>query len=98
MKKIFLALTVLVLIVGLIAAGITAYGRVMTEVGISMMVGVTAVAISLFFGTLAGSVAGFYRGKVDNLIMRAMDILLAFPGLLLALGPGFCSELVLLRW
>lgn len=67
---------------------------------ISMMVGVTAVTISLFFGTLAGSVAGFYRGRVDNLIMRAMDILLAFPSILLAivivafLGPSLRNAMI----
>ncbi|WP_373498234.1 ABC transporter permease [Desulfococcus sp.] len=67
---------------------------------ISMMVGVTAVSIALFFGTLAGSVAGFYGGKVDNLIMRTMDILLAFPSILLAivivafLGPSLRNAMI----
>lgn len=67
---------------------------------ISMMVGVTAVSISLFFGTLAGAVAGFYGGRTDNLIMRAMDILLAFPSILLAivivafLGPSLRNAMI----
>ena len=67
---------------------------------ISMMVGVTAVSISLFFGTLAGAVAGFYGGKIDNIIMRLMDILLAFPSILLAivivafLGPSLRNAMI----
>lgn len=67
---------------------------------ISMLVGVTAVSISLFFGTLAGAVAGFYGGKIDNIIMRLMDILLAFPSILLAivivafLGPSLRNAMI----
>ncbi|QTA83914.1 Peptide ABC transporter, permease protein [Desulfonema limicola] len=67
---------------------------------ISMIVGLTAVYISLFFGTIAGAIAGFYRGKIDNLIMRLMDILLAFPSILLAivivafLGPSLRNAMI----
>ncbi len=67
---------------------------------ISMMVGVTAVSISLFFGVLAGAAAGFYGGKIDNLVMRLMDILLAFPSILLAivivafLGPSLRNAMI----
>ncbi len=67
---------------------------------ISMMVGVVAVAISLFFGTLAGAIAGFYGGKIDNIIMRLMDLLLAFPAILLAivivafLGPNLRNAMI----
>jgi len=67
---------------------------------ISMIVGVVAVAIALFFGTLAGAVAGFYGGRIDNLIMRLMDILLAFPPILLAIvivafmGPSLRNAMV----
>jgi len=67
---------------------------------ISMIVGVVAVAISLFFGTLAGAVAGFYGGRTDNVIMRMMDILLAFPPILLAivivafLGPSLRNAMI----
>ncbi|MFP4346878.1 MAG: nickel transporter permease [Thermodesulfobacteriota bacterium] len=67
---------------------------------ISMLVGVVAVTISLFFGTLAGAVAGFYGGIVDNIIMRLMDILLAFPSILLAivivafLGPSLENAMI----
>lgn len=67
---------------------------------ISMIVGVVAVAISLFFGTLAGAIAGFYGGRIDNLIMRLMDILLAFPPILLAIvivafmGPSLRNAMI----
>lgn len=61
---------------------------------VSLSVGVIAVSISLLLGGTLGAVAGFYGGKVDNVIMRFVDILLAVPSLLLsitivsALGPS----------
>lgn len=67
---------------------------------ISMLVGVVAVSISLFFGTLAGAVAGFYGGVTDTIIMRFMDLLLAFPSILLAivivafLGPSLENAMI----
>jgi len=74
--------------------------RIIHGARISMIVGVVAVAISLFFGTIAGAIAGFYRGKTDNIIMRLMDILLAFPPILLAivivafLGPSLRNAMI----
>jgi peptide/nickel transport system permease protein len=53
-----------------------------------------SVAVAAACGTLAGTMAGFYGGSIDQLVMRVADILLAFPSLLLALtivtisGPG----------
>jgi peptide/nickel transport system permease protein len=61
---------------------------------ISLLVGVTTVAISLSIGLFIGALAGYFGGWLDLLLMRAVDILLAFPGILLAiaftalLGPG----------
>jgi peptide/nickel transport system permease protein len=61
---------------------------------ISLLVGVSTVAISLSIGLFIGSISGYFGGWVDHLLMRAVDILLAFPGILLAiaftalLGPG----------
>jgi len=61
---------------------------------ISLQVGVISVSIGLSIGVLAGLVAGYYGGIFETLIMRLMDVLLAFPGILLAiavvatLGPG----------
>jgi peptide/nickel transport system permease protein len=61
---------------------------------ISLLVGVSTVAISVSIGLFIGSLSGYFGGWLDQLLMRAVDILLAFPGILLAiaftalLGPG----------
>lgn len=62
------------------------FSRVIDGTKISLRVGVTAVTIALFFGILFGSLAGYYGKVVDLLIMRFMDIMLAFPSLLLAIA------------
>jgi peptide/nickel transport system permease protein len=61
------------------------YTRVVYGARISLPVGLIAVAISAVFGTLLGLVAGYYGRFVDGVIMRLIDIMLAFPGILLAL-------------
>jgi peptide/nickel transport system permease protein len=53
---------------------------------VSLKVGVVAVGIALMIGILVGSVAGFYGGKVDALLMRFVDIMLAFPTFFLILA------------
>ena len=53
---------------------------------ISAAVGLGTVSISLAIGLVAGALSGFFGGKVDHLFMRLADILLAFPGILLAIG------------
>jgi peptide/nickel transport system permease protein len=61
---------------------------------ISLLVGVSTVGISISIGLFLGSLSGYFGGWLDQLLMRAVDILLAFPGILLAiaftalLGPG----------
>ena len=61
---------------------------------ISLMVGTTTVTISLLIGLLIGAVSGYFGGWVDQSLMRLVDVLMAFPGILLAiaftavLGPG----------
>lgn len=60
--------------------------RIIDGTKISLRVGVIAVAIALSIGTVLGSIAGYYGGKVDMFIMRIMDIILAFPSLLLAIA------------
>jgi len=61
---------------------------------ISLFVGISTVALSLSLGLLVGSLSGFFGGWVDQLLMRLVDVLLVFPGILLAiaftavLGPG----------
>ena len=67
---------------------------------ISLQVGLIAVGISVVLGGFFGAVAGYYGGRVDNLIMRGMDILLSIPSILLAiaiaasLGPGLYNMMV----
>ena len=67
---------------------------------LSMAVAVAAVGISMVVGTLIGLVTGYLRGLVDDLVMRLLEIQLAFPGLVLALvfaavlGPGIRSVII----
>ena len=53
---------------------------------VSLKVGIMAVGISLIIGLIIGSASGYFGGFIDNLFMRIADILLAFPGILLAIG------------
>ncbi len=69
---------------------------------VSLFIGFLVVGVSLSIGGLLGSIAGFYGGKVDNIIMRSMDVLASIPGLLLAisivaaLGPNFINLMLAL--
>ena len=68
--------------------------RVLYGGRISLAVGVTTVVISLSIGLAIGSLSGYFGGWTDQFLMRLVDILMAFPGILLAiaftavLGPG----------
>lgn len=62
------------------------FARIIHGGRISLMVGVVAVGIAVLIGGTLGAIAGFYGGRVDNLIMRAMDIFLAIPSILLAIA------------
>ncbi len=74
--------------------------RVGHGASVSLLVGVFAVSISLLAGTTSGLVAGMLGGWVDSVIMRLMDIMLAFPSLLLAIaliaifGPGLSNAMI----
>lgn len=74
--------------------------RVVYGARYSLVIGVVSVAVGLSIGLLLGAVAGYLGGSVDVLIMRAMDIMLAIPGLLLAigivalLGPGLWQIMI----
>ncbi|NWG04992.1 MAG: ABC transporter permease [Syntrophaceae bacterium] len=67
---------------------------------VSLTLGIVSVGIALVFGSLLGSLAGYYKGWPDNLIMRFMDLILAFPYILLAivivayLGPGLKNAMI----
>lgn len=60
--------------------------RIIYGARISLRVGLEAVAIALGIGIILGSLAGYYGGKIDLLVMRFMDIMLAFPSILLAIA------------
>ncbi|MEE0299966.1 MAG: ABC transporter permease, partial [Christensenellales bacterium] len=61
------------------------FSRVLYGARVSMEVGLIAVGIGAFFGYLLGLTAGYFEGKVDRVIMCIMDILFAFPSILLAI-------------
>src|SRR5690606_25215361 len=62
------------------------FSRILYGAGISLKVGLLVVLVSGTIGVLLGLLAGYYGGWVDAVISRAIEILLAFPGLLLAIG------------
>jgi dipeptide transport system permease protein len=66
----------------------------------SLLIGFIVVVLSVVGGVVLGLLAGYFRGWVDVVIMRVMDLILAFPGLLLALvmvtilGPGLINAMI----
>ncbi len=82
------------------ALGRDVFSRVVLGARVSLEVGLVAVGIALVAGVLLGLVAGYYGRLVDDTIMRMMDVLFAFPAILLAiavlaiLGPGTTNAMV----
>ncbi len=76
--------------------------RVVYGARVSLLVGVTVVGMSASIGLVVGAFAGYAGGRTDELIMRGIDVLLAFPGILLAialsavLGPSLRNALLTL--
>jgi len=74
--------------------------RVMLGARTSISIAVSAVLLSLIIGLPMGLISGFFRGTVDNILMRLVDTLLSFPALLLALtisavlGPNFINTIL----
>jgi peptide/nickel transport system permease protein len=62
------------------------FARIVFGARISLFVGIITVGISLFFGVLIGATAGYFGGKVDNILMRIMDVFLAIPQMLMAIA------------
>ena len=62
------------------------FSRVIYGTRVSLFIGFTTVGFAIIIGTLLGALGGFLGGWVDNTIMRFMDVLLAFPSLLLAIA------------
>jgi peptide/nickel transport system permease protein len=81
--------------------------RLLVGARVSLFVGISVVGVSAAIGTLIGALAGYLGGKTDALIGRLMDVLMAFPGILLAialvavLGPSLRNvvlALVTIGW
>jgi peptide/nickel transport system permease protein len=76
------------------------FSRIVHGARYSLLIGVVAVTVGLSIGLLFGAIAGYFGGAVDSVIMRLMDIMLAVPGLLLAigvvaaLGPGLTEIMI----
>jgi dipeptide transport system permease protein len=87
-------------ILGTDAVGRDILSRLIFGARYSLFIGCIVVSISLFVGILLGLVAGYFRGWVDTLIMRLMDIVLSFPSFLLALvlvailGPSLTNAMI----
>ena len=60
--------------------------RLLYGARISLLVGLVAMAVTMVIGTAVGLAAGYFGGAVDTLLMRVTDVMLAFPGLLLAVA------------
>ena len=73
------------------------FSRVVYGARVSLYIGFVTVGFAIVIGAALGAVAGYAGGRTDNLIMRAMDVVLSFPSLLLAitivtvLGPGLVN-------
>jgi peptide/nickel transport system permease protein len=89
---------------GLDELGRDIFARILSGARISLLVGLVVVSVSSTIGIMMGSIAGYFGGRIDEAISRVMDILLAFPGLLLAiamvavLGPSLTNVILALTF
>ncbi len=76
------------------------FSRIIFGARLSLMIGVSTITFAIIIGGLLGAIAGFLAGPLDDIIMRSLDVLMAFPSLLLAiaivavLGPGLINALL----
>jgi peptide/nickel transport system permease protein len=87
---------------GLDELGRDILSRLLAGARISLLVGIAVVSVSSVIGMLLGSIAGYFGGLVDDVISRVVDVLMAFPGILLAialvavLGPSLTNVVIAL--
>ena len=87
---------------GLDELGRDILARLVAGARISLLVGLAVVSVSSVVGMLVGSIAGYFGGRVDDVISRVVDVLMAFPGILLAialvavLGPSLTNVVLAL--
>lgn len=89
-------------LLGIDALGRDVLSRLISGARVSMLVALTVLAITMTIGTTAGMIAGWYRGWPDGLIMRSVDVIFAFPEVIVAIlvaavmGPGTATVIVTL--
>jgi peptide/nickel transport system permease protein len=87
---------------GLDELGRDILARILSGARISLLVGLAVVSVSSVVGMTLGSIAGYFGGRVDDAISRVVDVLMAFPGILLAialvavLGPSLTNVVLAL--
>jgi dipeptide transport system permease protein len=87
-------------LLGTDAVGRDMLSRLIYGARFSLFIGVVVVSLAVTGGVTVGLIAGYFRGVIDTVIMRIMDIVLAFPSLLLALvmvailGPGLMNAMI----
>ncbi|PWH12165.1 MAG: diguanylate cyclase [Anaerolineae bacterium] len=87
-------------LMGIDGNGRDQFSRLLYGTRLSLIVGFSTVTFAIVVGTILGAFGGYFGGWIDNAIMRVMDVLLAFPSLLLAiaivtvLGPGLINALL----
>ncbi len=87
-------------LLGTDAVGRDMLSRLIYGTRFSLFIGLVVASLSAVAGVLLGLIAGYFRGRTDTIIMRVMDIILAFPSLLLALvlvavlGPGLLNAMI----
>src|SRR6478609_1348890 len=73
-------------IFGLDSNGRDLFSRIVQATQVDLLIGLATVTFAIVVGTLLGALAGYVGGWVDNLVMRLMDVVLAFPSLVLAIA------------
>jgi len=87
---------------GLDELGRDILARVLLGARVSLLVGIIVVGVSSIAGMVVGGISGYYGGTVDQVIGRVMDVLMAFPGMLLAIalvavrGPSLVNVVIAL--